>query len=78
MEDLRLETKMNMLERNRLMGSLKNKLWTLKTDIQNLHEMCRKQGRTLEMEELSIHEMESSISLLKPANLKLLSHYQLS
>ncbi|XP_051830655.1 polyamine-modulated factor 1-binding protein 1-like isoform X2 [Antechinus flavipes] len=62
-EEIRIAT--NSLDRDRLMSSLNSKLWSLQSDIQTLHEICRNQGRTLEVEELSIHEMESNISLCK-------------
>ncbi|XP_074056126.1 uncharacterized protein LOC141497379 [Macrotis lagotis] len=62
-EDIKLVKE--TLERDRLVSSLNDKLWTLQNDIQSLHEICRKQGRTLKVEELSIHEMESNISLCK-------------
>ncbi|XP_076989009.1 polyamine-modulated factor 1-binding protein 1 isoform X2 [Tamandua tetradactyla] len=45
-----------MVERDREVGSLNNKLLSLQIDIKNLHDVCKRQGKTLQENQLCIEE----------------------
>ncbi|VCW98544.1 unnamed protein product, partial [Gulo gulo] len=43
-------------ERDREVSSLNNKLLSLQVDIKNLHDVCKRQGKTLQENELCVEE----------------------
>lgn len=45
-----------MGERDRDMSSLNNKLLSLQVDIKNLHDVCKRQGKTLQENQLCVEE----------------------
>ncbi|XP_058135758.1 polyamine-modulated factor 1-binding protein 1 isoform X2 [Dasypus novemcinctus] len=45
-----------MVERDREVGSLNNKLLSLQIDIKNLHDVCKRQGKALQENQLCVEE----------------------
>lgn len=45
-----------MGERDRAVSSLSNKLLSLQVDIKNLHDVCKRQGKTLQENQLCVEE----------------------
>lgn len=45
-----------MGERDREVSSLNSKLLSLQVDIKNLHDVCKRQGMTLQESQLSVEE----------------------